>query len=186
MLFTVKLVNGLRGAGAGNGTLLGAYNGVLLGIAEASMDEWDRAARTLKSSLQFNGGMDHPLTPVALVELANIGVQTENYSVAGTLALEASYSAAVFNQYDLVEEALALGTQIHLMTEQESLSTVGAGDCLGESRESPFHASFVVGEIIRLFGRIRADRLGRQSFAPGERRGHRSQRFAADGSARPA
>ncbi len=114
--FTVKLINGLRGAGAGNGTLLGAYNGVLLGIAEASMDEWERAARTLKSSLQFNGGMDHPLTPVALVELANIGVQTENYSVAGTLALEASYSAAIFNQYDLVEEALALGTQIHLLT----------------------------------------------------------------------
>ena len=82
-VFTVKLVNGLRGAGAGDGTLLGAYNGVLLGIAEASMDEWDRAARTLKNSLQFGPGMDHPLTPVALVELANTGVQTGNFAVAG-------------------------------------------------------------------------------------------------------
>ena len=113
--FSVRLVNGLNAAGTGNGTLMGAYNGVLLGIAQASMNEWDRAAKTLNNSLQFNGGMDHPLTPVALIELANIGLETQNYAVANTLALEASYSAAVFYQYDLVEEALGLGTTIHLL-----------------------------------------------------------------------
>ena len=113
--FSVKLVNGLSVGNAGNGSVLGAFNGVLLGIAQASMDEWDRAAATLNRSLQLNGGMDHPLTPVALLELANIGVVTKNYAVAGQLALEASYSAAFFNQYDLIEEALGLGTTVHLL-----------------------------------------------------------------------
>lgn len=112
--FTSQLVTGLSVPGAGNGTVMGAFNGVLLGIAQASMEDWGRATRTLKSSLLLNR-MEHPLTPVALVELAQIGYANKQYGVAADLALEASYSAAVFNQYDLVEESLGLGTTIHLM-----------------------------------------------------------------------
>ena len=112
--FTNQLVNGLSMAGVGNGSVMGAYNGVLLGIAQASMEEWESASRTLTSSLQIKG-MDHSLTPVALIELAQIATTTENYSVASELALEASYLAAIFDQYDLVEEALGVGTTLHLM-----------------------------------------------------------------------
>ena len=111
--FTVRLVNGL-GANIRTSSALGAYNLVLLGIAQSSLEQWDKAANTLKRSLQFNG-MDHPLTPVALLEMANVGLVTENYEVAGTLALEASISAATFNQFDLIEESLSLGSTIHLM-----------------------------------------------------------------------
>ena len=45
--FTSTLVSGLNVSGAGNGSVLGAYNGVLLGIAQASMEEYDRATKTL-------------------------------------------------------------------------------------------------------------------------------------------
>ena len=113
--FTNQLINGLSIAGAGNGSVMGAYNGVLLGIAQASMEEWESAARTLNTSLQLNG-MDHSLTPVALLEMAQIASVTENYTVAGDLALEASCSAGIFGQYDLVEESLNFGATIHLMT----------------------------------------------------------------------
>ncbi len=113
--FTNQLINGLSIAGAGNGSVMGAYNGVLLGIAQASMEEWESAARTLNTSLQLNG-MDHSLTPVALLEMAQIASVTENYTVAGDLALEASCSAGIFGQFDLVEESLNFGATIHLMT----------------------------------------------------------------------
>ncbi len=112
---TSTLVNGLNIAGVGNGSVMGAYNGVLLGIAQASMEDYDRATKTLKSSLQMNR-MDHPLTPVAMVELALIGGAAKHYAAAGQVALEASYAAAVFDQFDLVEEALSVGTKLHLMT----------------------------------------------------------------------
>ena len=111
--FTVRLVNGLD-ANRRTTSVLGAYNLVLLGIAQSSLEQWDKAANTLKRSLQFSG-MDHPLTPVALLEMANVGLVTENYEVAGTLAVEASISAATFFQYDLIEESLSLGSTIHLM-----------------------------------------------------------------------
>ena len=56
------------------------------------------------------------MTAVGLLESAYIGVSLENDQVAADLALEASYSAAIFDQYDLVAEALTLGTMIHLKT----------------------------------------------------------------------
>ncbi len=115
---TTDIVTGLSRYGAGNGTLMGAWNGVLLGIAYAGAEDYNRAAATLKGALQFNGQMDHQLTPVALLELAQIGLKTGDTKGAEVLALEASYSAAVFYQYDLVEEALTLGKTIHLLQEK--------------------------------------------------------------------
>ena len=117
--FTNQLVTGLSVAGVGNGSVMGAYNGVLLGIAQASLEDWDGASRTLKSSLQLNR-MDHSLTPVALLEMANIAAATQNYSAASDLSLEASYLAGIFGQFDLVEEALGIGTTVHLMTSRSA------------------------------------------------------------------
>ena len=113
---TRQLLAGLSVTNAGNGSILGAYNGVLQGIAMASMERYGDAARMLTNSLQINGRFDHPLTPVALVELTRISMASGKKQAAATLALEASYSAGVFGQYDLVNEALSLGTTNHLMT----------------------------------------------------------------------
>lgn len=112
---TDRLVSGLSVGGVGNGTVMGAFNGVLLGIAYSSMEEYGKAAETLVASMQIKG-LDHALKPVALVELAQIAAITENYTEATVLAMEASYSAATFAQFDLVEEALGVGTSAHLMT----------------------------------------------------------------------
>ena len=111
---TARLVAGLRNGVPRDGSIMSCYNGVCLGIAYASQEEWAKATDVMKDSLVVEGGLDHPLTPVGLLELAYAGLSTENDSVTAELALEASYSAAVFNQYDLVAEALSLGTMLHL------------------------------------------------------------------------
>ncbi|MFK7767699.1 MAG: tetratricopeptide repeat protein [Mariniblastus sp.] len=111
--FNSQLVSGLSTGGAGG--IVATYNGVLKGLALASSGEFDRAKSLLNQSLQFKG-MDHALTPVALLEIAKIGLATDRLAAAKGVALEASYSAAIFNQYDLVEESLSLATTIHLMS----------------------------------------------------------------------
>jgi len=111
---TGRLVAGLRNSVAGDGSILGCYNGVCLGIAYASQEEWAKASNIMKKSLELSGGLDHPLTPVGLLESAYIGLSIEKDTAATELALEASYSAAVFSQHDLVAEALSLGTMLHL------------------------------------------------------------------------
>ncbi|MEM7785889.1 MAG: tetratricopeptide repeat protein, partial [Planctomycetota bacterium] len=113
--FTAQLVSNLNTVGSGDGSMLGAMNGILLGVAYASNEDWDKATRKLTSSIQMVGGLEHPLSAIGLLELANIAVEKQSYVEAAKLALEASYSAAVYNQFDLVEESLSLGTQVHLM-----------------------------------------------------------------------
>jgi tetratricopeptide (TPR) repeat protein len=112
--FTATLVTGLSGPRANN-ALLGTWNNVLLGIAQASMEDYALARQTLTNSLQV-AGMDHNLTPVALLELAIVSFASGDNVTAAQMALEASFSAAVFGQYDMIEEALSLGTTLHLMT----------------------------------------------------------------------
>ena len=113
--FSTRLVEVLGGLGSNDGSVLGAWNGVLAGLASAGVEDYDMAQRLLLQSLQFGGGMDHPLTPIALLELGIINLQLNDLPNAAQYALEASYSAAIFNQFDVLEEALALGTTIHLI-----------------------------------------------------------------------
>jgi len=113
---STALVRGFNSGPVGDGTVLGCYNGVCLGIAYATVEDWKRAGTMLNQSLSLNGGLDHPLTPVGLLEAAYIGLAINNDRVAAELSLESSFSAAAFNQYDIVAEALSLGTMVHLKT----------------------------------------------------------------------
>ena len=115
---TAQLVSGLSVSRAGDGSLLGAYNGVVTGIALAATEDWEAAAAILKRSVKMAGNLDHPLTAIGLLESAYIAQASQQESLAGILALEASYSAAVFGQFDLIEEALSLGTTLHLKSEK--------------------------------------------------------------------
>lgn len=113
---TSQLLSGLTIRGAGDGSIMGSYNGVLLGIALASVDRDEDAVRMLTSSLQIQNKFDHSLTPVALVELTRLAMKGGKNKEAAKLALEASYAAGIFGQYDMVDEALSLGTTNHLLT----------------------------------------------------------------------
>lgn len=112
--FTTRLVNGLRNTITNTSTVVGAYNGVLKGIAAASLEDWANATKLLKRSVQFEAKYDHSLSAVAYLTMADIALATGGDDVAGKLALEASYLAGIFDQYDIVEESLSRATMIHL------------------------------------------------------------------------
>ncbi len=95
--------------------VVGAWKGVVGGIALASNEEYTKAARLLNQSLRIGGTYDHPLTAVALCELGNIAFVAGKYSDATKLYLEASHSAAVFEQYDLIEHAMRQATRSYAM-----------------------------------------------------------------------
>ena len=116
--FTTELVNGLRGTVTNTSTVVGAYNGILKGIAAASLEDWSKATDRLKRSVLFEGKYDHPLGPVAYLTMADIASASGGDDVAQDLALEASYLAAIFGQFDVIEESLSTATKIHLKSDR--------------------------------------------------------------------
>ena len=85
-----------------------------LGIVLASVGKEKEAIAMLQRSMLMSGRFDHELTPMALLELGNLALEQNKYDEAGAFFLEASISAAVFEQYDIVEESLAWGLKAHL------------------------------------------------------------------------
>lgn len=108
--FTSRLSTNL--VGTGGTTYMGAWTGVVKGLALASKGDSVRATQLLRSSLQISG-YDHPLTPVALLTLGKIAVDQGALGEAQKLFMEASIAGAAFEQYDMVEEALRYGALIH-------------------------------------------------------------------------
>lgn len=115
---SVRLAAALRTSRAGNGTYFGTLNGIAYGMALSAIGEHGKAIPILTRSLQMAGGLDHPLTPVGLAELANIALVNEHFAEAKTFGAEASYSAAAHNQYDMIEEGLTTATQAHLVNDR--------------------------------------------------------------------
>lgn len=112
--FSKTILDTLKTAGTGDASLLSKCNQVLFGLALAGNGELDRAREQLGNSLQFGAGMDHPLTPFAMLELARILAEQGDPASALTMAMEASFSAAVFQNVDVVEQSLALASELHL------------------------------------------------------------------------
>ncbi|HND51840.1 MAG TPA: CHAT domain-containing protein, partial [Pirellulaceae bacterium] len=59
---------------------------------------------------------EHPLSAMALVELGKLHLATGQFEAAGTYFLEATYSAAVFGQYDVIEEGFRGAVITHLVS----------------------------------------------------------------------
>ncbi len=105
-------------------SLSAVWNGVLLGIGQASAGKLEDAKGTLELSLQFNRTMDHSLTPLALLVLADIAWLEGNHSAAREMYLEASFAAGVQYQYDLIGEALAGATRCDLRARKADILSV--------------------------------------------------------------
>ncbi len=116
---TAKLVSAVNRLPSGV-KQIGKWNLMLRGLANMSAGRTARAVANIRDALQFEAGLDHQLTPIGLLSLARITHLEGDNKSAAQLALEASYSAGLFNQFDIVEEALSLGARIHL-TENRSV-----------------------------------------------------------------
>jgi len=88
---------------------------LLLGCAYSAAGKKQQAASELSQALIAGGSYDHPLTCIALLELGKIAFEKAEFDAAGTFFLEASYSAAVFDRFDIFEESLRWASQTWLV-----------------------------------------------------------------------
>lgn len=86
-----------------------------LGLAYAMAGKLPQAAAELQKSVLAADRFDHPLTCVALLELGRLAYQQRHYEAAASYFLESSLSAALFERFDVIEEALRLAAEAHLL-----------------------------------------------------------------------
>ncbi len=80
-------------------------------IALRSMQDDKRAAIVLQQNLTLDNGYDHPLTSIALLELASIAAQSGDLSEAQLRAGQSSLLAARLGQADVLSDALFVVTR---------------------------------------------------------------------------
>ncbi len=117
--FTNQLITVLESRPAPNRSWTQAWVSCQLGLAYIGAGKYKEALAQLNSSLLV-GGMDHVLTPTALLELGRLALRAQQYAQAERLFLDASLSAAILVQqdtsnygYDLIGEALRQGMLAH-------------------------------------------------------------------------
>lgn len=87
-----------------------------LALALRATGDTKEFAPLMQSSLQIGNTFDHPLTATALLELGKFYMQDGKYDQAATMFAEATFSAAVYDQQDVLEEAFRFGTINHLIS----------------------------------------------------------------------
>jgi tetratricopeptide (TPR) repeat protein len=80
-----------------------------LGLSYASANKPAQAATELTESLLAGGQYEHALSGMALLELGKLAWEKGEQDTAAALFVEASLSAAAYDQYEVVEEALRWG-----------------------------------------------------------------------------
>ena len=85
-----------------------------LGLAEIGVGRIQEAHTHLNRALLIDGRYDHPLTSVALLGQGHLALEAGNAPLAARLLAEASFSAFYFDNWNVVDEALRLGSENHL------------------------------------------------------------------------
>ncbi len=83
----------------------GAWVDIQRGLALAGLGEREQAGQLLERAVLISGQLDHPLTCVALLEQGRIALQTGNVAAAANLFAEASYSAYLYQDYNVIDDA---------------------------------------------------------------------------------
>ena len=86
-----------------------------LGAAYIAANRPTEAASELTKSLMASGQYDHPLTSLGLLELGKLAFKQGKYDPAITLFLEATYTGAHFDRFDVMEEAFRYASLAHLV-----------------------------------------------------------------------
>ncbi|HUE71362.1 MAG TPA: hypothetical protein VMP01_10800 [Pirellulaceae bacterium] len=86
-----------------------------LGAAYVAANRPAEAASEFTKSLMAGGQYDHSLTSLALLELGKLAFKQEKYDAAITLFLEATYTGAHFERFDVMEEAFRYASIAHLV-----------------------------------------------------------------------
>lgn len=112
---TREAVDALNASGLAGGHWARPWVDVPLAIGMIGEGNAERAAILLQNSIQIRGEYDHPLSGIALLELGKLYFKAERYDDAAQLFYEATLTAAVFGQQDVIEEAFYWATNTHLV-----------------------------------------------------------------------
>jgi CHAT domain-containing protein len=93
---------------------------VQLGLAYSAAGKQTEAMSELAKGVTAGGTYDHILTSLALLEMADIYFSQGKYDLAGTHYLEATYSAAMHDQYDDMEAGFRGAQLCWLVTGQKT------------------------------------------------------------------
>lgn len=113
---TNQLITSLGAFSTGANHWASPWEQMLLAMANGLGGEFAKSADGLINSLVIARQYDHPLTPIGLLELGRLYFEQDQFDKALPLLMEATYSGAIFEQHDVVEEAFRLATHIHLIT----------------------------------------------------------------------
>ncbi len=98
-----------------------AWSRVQLGAAYAAAGRFKEAEQQYLQGATVGSGFQHRLTPIALLEAGKLMLEQGRIAPAGNTLLEASYSAAVFEQYDVMEEALRHASIAHMTANKRNV-----------------------------------------------------------------
>jgi len=117
-----------------------------LGVAYAAAGRITEAVAELKKSIQAADRFDHSLTPYALLELGKIAFEQEKFGDATAFLMEATYSAAVFDRFDVMQDAFRYAAISHMATNKATLfpPLPAAIDWAQKKGTATLHASLCV------------------------------------------
>jgi tetratricopeptide (TPR) repeat protein len=91
------------------------------GLAFSAAGKPEQALSYLQRAVLAGGEFDHPLTSVALLELGRLAFTRGQYPVAAKMFEEATYAAANYPDYGVLEEAFRYGMLTHLLSNRKGL-----------------------------------------------------------------
>lgn len=91
-----------------------AWVNTQLGLALSALGRHGEAVEVLQRAVLISGSLTHPVSGIALAEMARLTAREGQYARAEELYLEASVAAAEFGQFWLVEEVLQEATALRI------------------------------------------------------------------------
>ena len=91
-----------------------AWIDLLRGLAQVGVGKLDEADKLIGRSVVIDGGLDHPLTCVALLEQGRLAMMRGDSRAAAKLFAEAGFSAYYVENEDVITESVWLGWLNHL------------------------------------------------------------------------
>jgi len=104
-----NLVVNLSRGGAPPNHWSSAWVDVQRGLAHAGVGEFEQAQQFLERGALVAGQLDHPLTCIALLEQGKLALDAGNTAAAANLLAEASYSAYLYEDATVIDDAFRWG-----------------------------------------------------------------------------
>ncbi len=92
-----------------------------LALAHCAAGKTQTARKYLQNAELVAGQFEHPFTCTVLLELGRLDLEAGDYQSAAKNFLEASWSAAIYQDFGVLEEALRYGALTHMLSDGQML-----------------------------------------------------------------